>query len=247
MAERIRNLKSGLPQTRIPERDPWALRAVVGLLFVIAFAFSGGPLGGRISDAFRSHSGSNVVPPRIDAWVTPPRYTGRAPLFLTSAANTEEKQFTVPQDSTLIIRIIGGSGSEKVTLTSIDGRAANIEAKDQGKADDAAAAKSKPRNFEVLLGANSTVALSGDGTANSAWSFSVIPDQPPSIRFTKDPVKRRQRHDGSLLRTEGRLRRRERACENRAGRGLRQGRAAALQRTGSAPLAARGAVSNPRK
>ncbi|PSH59102.1 TIGR02302 family protein [Phyllobacterium sophorae] len=187
MAERLRDLKSGLPQTRIPERDPWALRAVVGLLFVVAFAFSGGPLGGRISDAFRSHSGSNVVPPRIDAWVTPPRYTGRAPLFLTSAANAEEKQFTVPQDSTLIIRIIGGSGSEKVTLTSIDGKAANIEAKDQGKADDAAAAKSKPRNFEILLGANSTVALSGDGTANSAWSFSVIPDQPPSIRFTKDP------------------------------------------------------------
>ena len=75
------------------------------------------------------------MPPRIDAWVTPPRYTGRAPLFLTSAANAEEKQFTIPQDSTLIIRIIGGSGSEKVTLTSIDGKAANIAAKDQGKAE----------------------------------------------------------------------------------------------------------------
>ena len=76
MAERLRDLKSGLPQTRIPERDPWALRAVVGLLLVVAFAFSGGPLGGRISDAFRSHSGSNAVPPRIDAWVTPPAIPG---------------------------------------------------------------------------------------------------------------------------------------------------------------------------
>ncbi|ATU90600.1 TIGR02302 family protein [Phyllobacterium zundukense] len=188
MAERIRDLKSGLPQTRVPEHDPWALRAVLGLLLFIAFAFSGGPLGGRVSDAFRSHGKSDAVPPRIDAWVTPPRYTGRAPVFLTSAANTEDKQFTIPQDSTLVIRIIGGSGSEKVAQTAADGDAVDIAAKDQAKAEDTAAVRSKPRNFEVPLHADSTVTLSSYGTTLSAWSFAVIPDQPPSIRFTKDPT-----------------------------------------------------------
>jgi uncharacterized protein (TIGR02302 family) len=188
MAERIQHLKSGLPQTRIPERDPWALRGIVGLLLVVAFAFSGGPLGGRINDAFRSHSKSEAIPPRIDAWVTPPRYTGRAPLFLTAAANTEEKQFTIPQDSTLIVRIIGGSGSEKVTQTSMDGEATDIAAKDQGKPEDnPATAKARPRNFELPIGANSTVSLSDDGNPLAEWAFSITPDQPPSIRFTKDP------------------------------------------------------------
>ncbi|CAN7288392.1 TIGR02302 family protein [Phyllobacterium sp. LjRoot231] len=187
MAERIRDLRSGLPQTRIPERDPWALRGVVGLLLVVAFAFSGGPLGGRVNDAFRSHSKSEAIPPRIDAWVTPPRYTGRAPLFLTSAANNEEKQFTIPQDSTLVIRIIGGSGSEKVTQTSIDGDATDIAAKDQGKPEEPPTTKARPRNFEVAIKANSTVSLSDDGNILSDWAFSVTPDQPPSIRFTKDP------------------------------------------------------------
>ena len=188
MAERIQNLKSGLPQTRIPEHDPWALRGVVGLLLVVAFAFSGGPLGGRISDAFRSHSKSEAIPPRIDAWVTPPRYTGRAPLFLTSAANNEEKRFTIPQDSTLVIRIIGGSGSEKVTQTSIEGDATDIAAKDQGKPEEnTATTKARPRNFELPIKANSSVSLSGDGNILADWAFSVTPDQPPSIRFTKDP------------------------------------------------------------
>jgi uncharacterized protein (TIGR02302 family) len=187
MAERIRDLKIGLPQTRVPEHDPWGLRAVVGLLLVIAFAFSGGPLGGHLSDVFRSHAGSDAIPPRIDAWVNPPRYTGRAPLFLTSTANTDEKQFTIPQDSTLIIRIIGGSGSETVTRTSIDGKAIDFPANEQGAAEDTAAARSKPRNFEIPLKADSIVTLDDDGTARSVWSFSVIPDQPPSIRFTKDP------------------------------------------------------------
>lgn len=187
MAERIRNLKSGLPQTRVPELDPWAFRAVVGLLLVVAFAFSGGPLGGHVSDAFRSHSRSQAVPPRIDAWVTPPRYTGRAPLFLTSAANTEETQFSVPQDSTLVIRIIGGSGDEKVALTSMDGSETEIAAANDGKANDAIPATNRPRNFEVRLKSDSTVTLTGDAVSHPAWTFSIIPDQPPSIRFTKDP------------------------------------------------------------
>jgi uncharacterized protein (TIGR02302 family) len=188
MAERIRDLKSGPPQTRVPEHDPWGLRAVVGLLLVVAFAFSGGPLGGHLSDVFRSHGRSDAIPPRIDAWVNPPRYTGRAPLFLTSAASTDEKQFTVPQDSTLIIRIIGGSGYETATLASSDGEATDFApVKEQGATEDAAAAKSKPRNFEVRLSADSTVALYDDGAVRSTWSFTVIPDQPPTIRFTKDP------------------------------------------------------------
>jgi uncharacterized protein (TIGR02302 family) len=188
MAERINNLKSGLPQTRIPERDPWAVRGIIGLLLVIAFAFSGGPLGGRISDAFRSHSKSEAVPPRIDAWITPPRYTGRAPLFLTSAANAEEKQFTVPQDSTLVVRIIGGSGSEKVTQTTIDGEAADIAAKEQGKPEEnPATAKARPKNFEMPIKVDSSVSLSDDGNVLAGWTFAVTPDQPPSIRFTKEP------------------------------------------------------------
>lgn len=187
MAERIRNLKSDLPRTRVPEIDPWGLRAVVALLLVVAFAFSGGPLGGHISDAFRGHAGSNVAPPRIDAWVTPPRYTGRAPLFLTSAANTAEKQFTVPENSILTIRVIGGNGTEKVTLRPLDGRVADVPPKEDGKAQEAAATKDKPRNFEISLGTTSSVGLFIDGRANAEWAFSVIPDQAPSIRFTKDP------------------------------------------------------------
>jgi uncharacterized protein (TIGR02302 family) len=188
MAERIQNLKSGLPQTRIPERDPWALRSIVGLLLVVAFAFSGGPLGGRINDAFRSHSKSEAIPPRIDAWVTPPRYTGRAPLFLTAAANDEEKQFTIPQDSTLVIRIIGGSGNETATLVPSNGEATDFApAKEEGAIDDPAAAKRKPRNFEARLSSDSTVALYDNGSTLAEWAFSITPDQPPSIRFTKDP------------------------------------------------------------
>ncbi len=87
MADRLGGLGADLPRTRVPERDPWGLRAVAALLFVTAFAFSFGPLGGRIEDAFSVRVARDAVPPRIDAWVTPPAYTGKPPIFLTADAN----------------------------------------------------------------------------------------------------------------------------------------------------------------
>ncbi|MEI4484455.1 MULTISPECIES: TIGR02302 family protein [unclassified Phyllobacterium] len=187
MATRIANLQSGLPQTRIAERDPWALRGVAALLLVIAFAFSGGPLGGRISDAFLSHAASNAIPPRIDAWVTPPRYTGRAPLFLTTASNSADTQFSVPQNSTLVVRIIGGSGSEALTQKLSDGKSVEIAARETPKIEDSATGKATPRNFELTLDQNSSIDLVNGRSALSSWGFTIIPDQPPAIRFTKEP------------------------------------------------------------
>jgi hypothetical protein len=50
MADKLGSLGADLPRTRVPERDPWGLRAVAALLLVTAFAFSFGPSGGRMSD-----------------------------------------------------------------------------------------------------------------------------------------------------------------------------------------------------
>src|SRR5690606_4214705 len=52
MAARLDRLGADLPHARIPERDPWGLRAVAALLLVVAFSFSFGPLGGTLGDAF---------------------------------------------------------------------------------------------------------------------------------------------------------------------------------------------------
>ncbi|TIW38900.1 MAG: DUF4175 domain-containing protein, partial [Mesorhizobium sp.] len=57
MAEKLGNLGGDMPRTRVPERDPWGLRAVAALLLVTAFAFSFGPSGGRIADGFSAAIG----------------------------------------------------------------------------------------------------------------------------------------------------------------------------------------------
>ena len=114
MAQSVEGVHGASARTGIPARDPYALRAAAALLLVTSFAWSYGTTGGRLSDAFRSHDAAEAIPPRIDAWVTPPSYTGMAPVFLTSEQNAGKSEFTVPEGSVAVVRIAGGTGKETV-------------------------------------------------------------------------------------------------------------------------------------
>lgn len=192
MAEKLKNLQSGLPRPRVPERDPFGLRALVALTFVTALAYSLGSNSGRIADAFHIRPGDGSTVARIDAWVTPPRYTGRAPVFL--GMNAEDagaaKPIQVPQGSILSIRVIGG-GSERLTATDSDGERREVKPADPEKAAQQTAEKETgqitiegSRNFRYDLQQDETLALSG---TDAEWRFAVTQDTPPTIRFTKEP------------------------------------------------------------
>lgn len=191
MAGRLARLSGDTPRTRMPERDPWGLRALTALVFVTAFAFSFGPYGGNVTDAFHAGIGRTIVPPRVDAWVTPPTYTGRAPLFLTSEANREAAHFTVPAGSTVSVRVSGGSGSEGLAFVTPDGTEEAIppQGDESGSNDPAgtAASAARTRQFSDTLENGGTIRLSRGAATLHAWSFTVTPDRAPTIRFTEEP------------------------------------------------------------
>ena len=115
MAERIAALDTGLPQPDIARFDRYALRAIPALLFVTALAYSGSNGAGTIADAFRQHVAESQTPDmRIDAWITPPAYTGQAPVFLSGLGTQDENGVSVPQHSKITVRISGGAADEKV-------------------------------------------------------------------------------------------------------------------------------------
>lgn len=182
MAERLDGLAGDLPRPRIPERDPWGARAAVALLLVVAFAFSGGPFGGSVLDAFRPAAARDVVPARIDAWVTPPPYTRRPPLFLTSEANRQQQVFNVPAGSDFAVRVTGGSGTEALTL--ID-EAGENPVEPAGVAAEGKAAAT--RQFGGKLTRDGMLALSAGERRLQSWAFQVVPDNPPTIELADDP------------------------------------------------------------
>ena len=185
MAEKLGRLSSDLPRTGVPERDPWGLRAVALLLLVTAFAFSAGPFGGRVADAFRAAPGVPPVPPRVDAWVTPPPYTGKPPIFLTADANRETALFDAPEGSDLTLRVTGGSGLETLMFSPTDGEVAEIAP--MAAADPAQAQHTGVRQFSSKLVADGMLVLKSGPDEIGTWAFKVVPDTSPGISFIGEP------------------------------------------------------------
>ena len=191
MAVLLQDLRPGAPRPRIPERDPFALRAIVALLFVTGFAYSFSPHSGSVSDAFNLRFAGSTDLSRIDAWVTPPSYTGRPPVFLSGQnqagrpadTTSETTSFTVPEGSLLNIRIVGGR-TEKLTAMDAEGSRRTIAALEKSP-DQQGQQPDDSQSFRFELRQDEQVSLSRSGLS---WNFTVTPDSAPKIRFLKDPV-----------------------------------------------------------
>jgi len=188
LAEKIGPVDGVRNRTDLPERDPFALRAVLPILAVIAFAFSFGPNGGSLNDAVHPNPTPLATPMRVDAWITPPAYTGIAPIFLTSAINADKTQFTVPEGSIAKIRLAGGTGEETAVfdgtpLPVAENSTANVT--------------STARSFEGSLPAAGTLEIfSGDDTVN-AWAIAVTPDDAPVINFAQEDTRFQRAANGT--------------------------------------------------
>ncbi|WP_288429991.1 TIGR02302 family protein [uncultured Agrobacterium sp.] len=194
MAERIAALDAGLPKPDIAWHDRMALRAVPALLLVAAFGFSYSNGAGSVSDAFRNRPAAGPLNPdiRLDAWVTPPSYTGRAPIFLTSQNADRDEAVSVPQSSKLTIRMTGGAGNEEVTFEPDEAgqlqKLAPEGAAEQANASNAPAPAAEgsapvaPRNFSMEFKESGTIEANGQ-----QWLFNIIPDKPPVIAFENIP------------------------------------------------------------
>jgi uncharacterized protein (TIGR02302 family) len=195
MAARLGSIRADLPRTRIPERDRWGLRALPVLLLVVGFAFSLGPRGGSVTDAFRIHPSVETVPPRIDAWVTPPAYTGKPPVFLSASA--PGSTFTVPAGSDYAVRVTGGSGDETLAYAGKDGttRAVDPVAANAAKAPPDTQTAAAVRKFAGKIRTDGALVLRSESNEIGRWAFAVTPDTAPRISFAGEP---KQAANGAL-------------------------------------------------
>ncbi|HZR76852.1 TIGR02302 family protein [Bradyrhizobium sp.] len=173
----IKRIRAGLPSPRLAIHDPWALRALVVVLMAATYFAAGDERNVRVAAAFDWNGVFAADNVRVDAWVTPPIYTGRPPIIL-SAANKEAAlppsgPLAVPAGSTLIVRSSGGA------LDVVVG----------GGLAEAAAAEQAPKGTS-----EKHFTITGDGTAHvrapsgqPQWRFSALPDHPPTIALAKDP------------------------------------------------------------
>ena len=109
VARQFSELKATAPQPRVDKHDPFALRALVILVLAVCVVATGKLIPERIYSAFDFTTPSKLTIDRIDAWVTPPVYTRRAPIMLANASKQTNEQVvakavSVPENSQLIIQ-----------------------------------------------------------------------------------------------------------------------------------------------
>ncbi len=182
----LKRIRAGLPSPRLAIHDPWALRALVVLLVVATFIAAGGDRMARLGAAFDWNGMLTPAHVRVDAWVTPPPYTGKPPVILSAAnrdAATAAAPLSVPAGSTLVVRASGG----RLDVVTGGGVTEAEPAADAPKG-------SNERRFTIT----------GDGTAEvrapsgqPRWTFAATPDRPPTIALAKDPE--RQAHGALQL------------------------------------------------
>ena len=173
----LKRIRAGLPSPKLRLFDPWALRALVGVMLIAAFFAAGDERALRVGAAFDWNGMLAPANIRVDAWINPPLYTAKPPIIL-SAANKEAAlpmsgPLAVPANSTLIVRSSGG------TLDVVaGGGVSEVTPSEQ------APAGTNEKHFTIA--SDGTVHVRAP-SGQPQWKFTAIPDRPPTIALAKDP------------------------------------------------------------
>jgi uncharacterized protein (TIGR02302 family) len=183
-------LRPSWPRPRNERSDPYAVRIALALTLIVAIAATGAGGLDRLKQALTPQSIAAPSELRVDAWVTPPGYTGKPPMVLADGALPETDDVSrpaplnAPENSVLVLRA-HATGGGQVSLRRIDskGEASAIAPKPRRQGDEAA-----PFEFEFALTDPTTLELAWGGSPLARWAFTITEDTAPRIALSELPT-----------------------------------------------------------
>lgn len=183
IAEALKAMKAGGPRPDAWRRDPYALRVVALAFLIVGYASSGDGRWSRVAAAFQPDQDQTDIASRLDAWITPPVYTSRPPVFLTGesgALRDEGAPVRVPEGSIMVIR---SQGQAALTVVhTAGGNSSEIPTLENSTPD-----SSLPSEHQLTLMEDGSVVVREGETEIKRWAFRVDPDEDPVIRLNNDP------------------------------------------------------------
>lgn len=188
--DRLAALQARRAPASLADVDPFAVRVLVAQLLLVAFVMGGEPLS-RFETALKPSLTPlvDVSKASINAWITPPPYTGKPPIYLASgvklgeAAATAGTTIAVPTGSKLFVQIDGIAGTPTLAVPRIvdpsGAQAAPAGFQPSGE-------KSFRAEAEIVQSGPISIGLGRAGPL--AWTVDVIPDERPRIAFSKPPA-----------------------------------------------------------
>lgn len=175
LAEKAAALKAKAPDLRASGHDRFALRHGALLVLIAGVIGYFGADATRISDQFKPVTPAEAGPPPIvatlEAWASPPVYTGASPVYLTPLSGQE---ISLPEGTEISLRVFDTDVLPELEQGIGEAETAFV---DQGaKVYDASFTVTASGDVKVMLGEN----------VMGAWSFTVIEDTPPTISFASE-------------------------------------------------------------
>ncbi|MSO89154.1 MAG: TIGR02302 family protein [Rhodospirillaceae bacterium] len=189
MREMLGGGRVGLPAPGMARRDPWAFRAALGLLLVVA-AVVAGPEEWSIRwsraamPSFKSAENTADRVVGFEVWITPPAYTG-LPTLLPTHKQRGAEPLSVAVGSSILVQVIGGR--EAPTIQFGEGAPVSFETIDEGSF----------RLTSTINSGNKLVVTQAKKTL-ADWPMEIVPDRVPQVAHAAAP----QRNQRLAIRLE---------------------------------------------
>ncbi|MGB8275673.1 MAG: DUF4175 family protein, partial [Alphaproteobacteria bacterium] len=189
MLAKVTRLKVGVPAGGLTRRDPYGLRVVVALVLLLAVIDARGEAWQRIVRAASPDMSAFAPPPvSLDLWVTPPAYTGLAPVVLRRAAaaatgkgapavpetdSAGRAAVDVPAGSKLLAQVHGGRGTPELV---IGGKVLAFE-------------RVGERSFKAAgpIERTGRISVRQGRRELAAFDVTLVPDKVPTIELARPP------------------------------------------------------------
>ncbi|MGP1397782.1 MAG: TIGR02302 family protein [Inquilinaceae bacterium] len=188
----VKRWRVRLPAPGLAARDRYGLRGLLALLVAVGMVSGWGDWGPRLERALTPQITSAMASatPVLDLFVTPPAYTGLAPLYRrapaadvpptpetvpapASVTPTDNPPLMIPEGSTILARVTGGAEPPVLRLGEEETAFAAVGA----------------GGFELsgTIAPADRLSILQDGEVLASWPVEVIADLPPEVAFATPP------------------------------------------------------------
>ncbi len=187
--ESLKRIRVGVPHAGLARKDPRGFRATLIVLLFVSLGVAGPEWSYRLASALSPDLlGEPPPPPELTAWIAPPAYTGKAPVFLAGKKVQSEPQddlgsepqqprqeriFDVPEGSEFLARL---HGNVVAPIIRVNRRDTPFEALDNDN-----------RQIKLKIEAGDRIAVMDETRELASWPIRVVPDETPEIDFAESP------------------------------------------------------------
>ena len=181
-------IKAGIAAPGLARRDPYAIRFAVLIVLVVALVVGATDGERRFQRAFDPIAQLlRPEPVLVEAWITPPAYTGLAPIVLSYGDKKDSREslppalrpvvsgpISVPEGSSLIVQVDGGRSTPTLNVGS-EKRPLDV-------------ASERVYRVETTIADGNRIDIERGSSKVAGWPIVVVPDREPEVAFTEPPT-----------------------------------------------------------